>query len=76
MLAVEDETTGRRDVESGVLVAGGELERHSDAPKGVDERLEGAEVDLQVVVDRHAEVLEDRVDQALRVVAPVGRIDP
>ncbi len=47
-----------------------------DPADGVDERLERAEVDLDEVVDADAEVLVDRVDQPLRVVALVGRVDP
>jgi hypothetical protein len=76
VLAVEDEAPGRGDVEPRVVVASGEVERHGDAADGVDQRLEGAEVDLDVVVDPHAEVLVERVDQPLRVVATVRRVDP
>ena len=43
-------------------------------PMRVDEVLEAAEVDLDVVVDRDAEVLADRVDEHLPAPA-VGRVD-
>ncbi len=76
VLAVEREASGRRHVEPSVVVSRRELERDGDTTNGVDQRLEGTKVDLDVVVDRDAEVLEDRQDQSLRVVAPVGRVDP
>ena len=76
VVAVEREAPRRRHVEPGVRVAGRVLERHRDAADGVDERLERAEVDLDEVVGDDAEVLVDRVDQPLRLVAPVRRVDP
>ena len=76
VLAAEVEAASRRDVEPGVRVAGRVPERHRHSANGVDEGLEGAEVDLHEVVDADPEVLVDRVDQPLRVVALVRRVDP
>src|SRR5262249_46299655 len=67
---------GGGGVEARVGVAGPGGGRGAGAADGVDERLERAEVELDVVVDADPEVLVDRVDQALRVVAAVGRVDP
>ena len=75
MVAVEGEAPGLGDVEAGVGIAYGGLERDGDAADGVDERTERTEVDLDEVVGVDPEVLVDRVDQLLRVVAFVGLVD-
>ncbi len=60
MVAVEGEAAGRRDVEAGVDVACGVLEGNGDAAEAVDDGLEGAEIDLDEVVDLDAEVVVNR----------------
>ena len=76
VLAVEPEAPGLRHVEPRLGIAHRVLEGHLDAAGAVDERLERAEVDLNVVIDRYTEVLLDRVDQTLRIVAAVRGVDP
>ena len=76
MVAVEGEATGLGNVETGVRVADGSGERHGDAPYRVHQGAERAEVDLDEVIGVDAEVLVDRVDQVLRIVALVGLVDP
>ena len=56
LLAVEGDAPGLLDVEAGPGVAGRVGEVHVDPVDDVDEVLEAGEVDLDVVVDRDAEV--------------------
>jgi len=76
MVAVEREATGGGHVEAGVHVADRGVERHGHTVDRVDQRLEGAEVDLDVVVVEQAEVLPDRVGQLLGIATLVGLVDP
>ncbi len=76
MFAAEREATGLFDDQPGRTVAHRGLERYGDTADRVDQFLERAEVDLDEVVGLDPEVLLDRVDQSLRVVAPVGLVDP
>ena len=64
------------DVDADALVADRRGERHADATDGVDDGLEGAEVDLQVVIDEDAEVVEDRLGEHGVVALLVRRVDP
>ena len=75
MVAVEGEAARLRHVQAGVHVTGGVVEGHSHTTEPVDDLLEGAEVDLDVVVDGHAEVLHQRVDELVGVVAHERRVD-
>ena len=58
-----------------MLVPHGGVEPHGDAADRLDQPLEAAEVDLDVVVDGNAQRLLDGVDQGLATVG-VGRVDP
>ena len=77
LVAVEHHAAGVVDDQPRVAIAHRRLERQRHAAHRVDDAREAAEVDLDVVVDRDAEVVADRVDQALRtVVVGVGGVDP
>ena len=60
--------------EVGVAVSGRVFEGHLHTAHCIDDALEGAEVDADVVVDADAEVGHDRVDESLRFVRPVGGV--
>ena len=74
--AVEVETARIGNVEAGVRIHRRILERHRDATDRIDQRLESAEVDLDVVVDGDPEVEVDGVDQLLRLIEAVRAVDP
>ena len=74
LLAVQVHAALAVDDEAGVLVPHGGVEPHGDTADGLDQALEPAEVDLDVVVDGNAQRLLDGVDQGLTAVG-VGRVD-
>ena len=74
-IAVERHAAGRGHVEPAVTITGRVEERHLHAADHLDQLLEGAEVDVDVVVDLHAEVLLDRLHEAARVGGIEGRVD-
>ena len=59
-----------------MVVLDRQFERHGHAADRVDDRLERAEVDLDVVVDLDAEVVEQRLGEQRVVALAVGRVDP
>ena len=74
-VAGHGEASGLGDVEPRVPISGRVLEGDLHAPDGVDQVLERAEVDLDVVVDGELEVLLDGLHQEAGVVLVEGRVD-
>ena len=74
LLAVEVDAARTDGAEARAAVAVGRVEVDGTPPMASTMPLEAGEVDLDVVVDRDAEVLLDRVDQHLAAVA-VRRVD-
>ena len=63
------------DEQAGRGVPHGRVEEERHAVDGPHQLLEAEEVDLEVVVDRHAEGLLDRADQRLLPAGREGRVD-
>src|SRR5262245_24695238 len=74
LLAAEVLAAGLLDIEPALDVARGCREVDGHTADRVDDVAEAGEVDLQVVPDRHVEVLLDRLDDALRS-GIEGRVD-
>ena len=74
-VAGEVDAPGLGDGEPSSSVTSWIGERNTDTTDSVDQPPEGAEVDLDVVVDRQTEVAVDRLDEAVWVVGFVGGVD-
>ena len=75
LLAVEGDAARLLDVEERARVAGRVGEVHLHPVDHVDELLEAGEVDLDVVVDRDAQVALDRVDELAGSAALDGAVE-